>query len=168
MSITAKELAYAATTQVFTRNFRHLLPVPRFLVRGPFMPGQPKPKDTKPTDRIKYWNIVPGDFVRLRGDTKSVVHEVFRVNKLSNRVILKREINRAVSSKLLLFEPCPYERRTGHVGLRAAGQFTDGLLCAVFPVPAPCWEVRVPSRGRINRPEGTKVRVYCPRASTYK
>ncbi|KAI0751316.1 hypothetical protein C8Q80DRAFT_1230601 [Daedaleopsis nitida] len=92
--IGAKELAHAATTQSFTRTFRHMLPVPRFLVRGPFMAGQPRPKDTKPKDRIKQWNIVPGDFVRLRGDSKNVVHEVHRVNKLSNRVILKREINK--------------------------------------------------------------------------
>ncbi|OJT10480.1 hypothetical protein TRAPUB_12918 [Trametes pubescens] len=95
MPISAKELAYAATTQAFTRNFRHLLPVPRFLVRGPFLPGQSRPKDTKPKDRIKHWNIVPGDFVRLRGDTKGAIHEVFRVNKISNRVLLKKEINKA-------------------------------------------------------------------------
>ena len=46
MSITAKELTFAATTQAFTRNLRHLLPVPRFLLRGPFLPGQSRPKDT--------------------------------------------------------------------------------------------------------------------------
>ena len=97
MSITAKELAFAASPQAFTRHFRHLLPVPRFLVRGPFMPGQSKPKDTKLKDRIKLWNFVPGDFVKLKGDTKGVLHEVHRVNKLSNRVILKREMNKAVS-----------------------------------------------------------------------
>ena len=96
MSITSRELAYAATTGSFTRNFRHLLPVPRFMVRGPFMPGQSAPKDTKPKDRIKYWNIVPGDFVRLRGDTKGTIHEVFKVNKLTNRVLLKKEINKEV------------------------------------------------------------------------
>ncbi|KAI0676810.1 hypothetical protein C8Q78DRAFT_1073588 [Trametes maxima] len=95
MSISAKELAYAATSQAFTRNFRHLLPVPRFLVRGPFMPGQPKPKDTKPKDRVALWNIVPGDYVRLRGDNKNTIHEVHKVNKLSNRVLLKREVNKA-------------------------------------------------------------------------
>ncbi|KAI0637768.1 hypothetical protein C8Q77DRAFT_1153484 [Trametes polyzona] len=94
MFIQAKELAYAATSQTFTRNFRHLLPVPRFLVRGPMLPGQSRPKDTKPKDRIKYWNIVPGDFVRLRGDTKGTIHEVFKVNKLTNRVLLKKEINK--------------------------------------------------------------------------
>ncbi|KAI0663005.1 hypothetical protein C8Q70DRAFT_484901 [Cubamyces menziesii] len=94
MSITAKELAFAATTQAFTRNLRHLLPVPRFLLRGPFLPGQSRPKDTKLKDRIKFWNIVPGDYVRLRGDTKGTIHEVHKVNKLSNRVILKREVNK--------------------------------------------------------------------------
>ncbi|PIL36731.1 hypothetical protein GSI_00420 [Ganoderma sinense ZZ0214-1] len=95
MSITSRELAYAATTGSFMRNFRHLLPVPRFMVRGPFLPGQSVPKDTKPKDRIKYWNIVPGDFIKIRGETNGPVHEVHRVNKLSNRVILKREINKA-------------------------------------------------------------------------
>ena len=97
MSITSKELAFAASSKALTRNFRHLLPVPRFLVRGPLMPGQSRPKDTKPKDRIKFWNIVPGDFVRLRGDSQKAIHEVHRVNKLSNRVLLKREVNRAVS-----------------------------------------------------------------------
>ncbi|KAI9001159.1 hypothetical protein BD414DRAFT_473804 [Trametes punicea] len=94
MSISTRELYFAATTQPFTRHFRHLLPVPRFLLRHPPMPGDPKPKDTRPKDRIKFWNIVPGDYVRLRGDTKGTIHEVHRVNKLSNRVLLKRELNR--------------------------------------------------------------------------
>ena len=104
MHITAKELAYAASTQAFTRNLRHLLPVPRFLVKGPFLPGQNKPKDTKPKDRIKSWNIVPGDFVRLRGDTAGSVREVHRVNKLSNRVILKREVDRGSVCSLWALE----------------------------------------------------------------
>ena len=64
----------------------------------PLHAGQSKPKDTKPKDRIKHWNIVPGDFVKIRGDTNGPVHEVHRVNKLSNRVILKRETNKAVSA----------------------------------------------------------------------
>ena len=98
MSITWKELATAATSKVYTRDFRHLLPVPRYLIRAPRLPGQTAPKDTEPKDRIKFWNIVPGDFVRLRGDTSGSVHEVQKVNKLSNRVILKREDNKVSKS----------------------------------------------------------------------
>ena len=137
MSITQRELAFAAKTQVFTRNFRHLLPVPRFLVRGPFLSGQSKPKDTKPKDRIKYWNIVPGDYVKLRGDSKGTVHEVHRINKLSNRVILKREINKAVSI-LHASDVHQASQVLGCVcvGLCPRSTGNDRRVCSVFAVSA--------------------------------
>jgi hypothetical protein len=46
-------------------------------------------KAAKPQDRIKYWNIVPGDRVRITGDKGDQVLEVAKINKLSNRVYLK-------------------------------------------------------------------------------
>lgn len=46
-------------------------------------------KAAKPQDRIKYWNIVPGDRVRIIGDKGGQVQEVAKINKLSNRVYLK-------------------------------------------------------------------------------
>ena len=46
-------------------------------------------KSVKPKDRIKWWNIVPGDQVRLLGDTEGTIHEVLSINRLSNRVFLK-------------------------------------------------------------------------------
>ncbi|KAH9943030.1 uncharacterized protein BXZ73DRAFT_74090 [Epithele typhae] len=36
--------------------------------------------------------IVPGDFVSIRGDKERKLHEVFLVNKITNRVVLKREL----------------------------------------------------------------------------
>ncbi len=143
-TISAKELAYAVTTQAFTRNFRHLLPVPRFLVRGPLLPGQSRPKDTKPKDRIQYWNIVPGDLVKLRGDTKGTVHEVFRVNKLSNRVILKREINKAVS-KTTSCIPVEVVDWSGCIGLCAASECANRVIGTLLSVSTTGRKVRVPT-----------------------
>jgi len=50
-----------------------------------------KELETKTKDRIMKWNIVPGDFVRARGDPKTEVgmHEVRAVNKYSNMVFVK-------------------------------------------------------------------------------
>lgn len=55
-------------------------------------------KAVKPKDRIKYWNIVPGDQIRIRGDPLKTVHEVHQVNKLFNRVLLKTERDTVVRS----------------------------------------------------------------------
>ena len=46
-------------------------------------------KSAKPKDRIKYWNIVPGDQVRIRGEQGKSIYEVMSINKLSNQVRLK-------------------------------------------------------------------------------
>lgn len=46
-------------------------------------------KSVKPKDRIKYWNVVPGDRVRIIGDKDRRILEVAKINKLSNRVYLK-------------------------------------------------------------------------------
>lgn len=88
MPLTAVQVRNAITSNPWTKDFRHLEAFPlRFLKRFSF-------KDmminaTKPKDRIKYWNIVPGDRVRITGDKGGQVLEVAKINKLSNRVYLK-------------------------------------------------------------------------------
>lgn len=82
------EVTQALTTLPWTRNYRHLLPVPRhWLVRKTRF--DPHTKAVRPQDRIKHWNIVPGDRIRLRGDRKNTLHEVLSINRFSNRVYLK-------------------------------------------------------------------------------
>lgn len=41
-------------------------------------------------DRIKYWNIVPGDTIADRNDPSKQLREVLGINKLSNKVFLKK------------------------------------------------------------------------------
>jgi hypothetical protein len=50
-----------------------------------------KETETKTKDRIMKWNIVPGDFVRARGDPRTEVgtQEVRAINKYSNMVFVK-------------------------------------------------------------------------------
>ena len=77
------------TTSKVTTNFRHLLPVakPKHIVTP--NPLDKSQRAVSPKDRIKWWNIVPGDQVRVMADNDNVVREVLAVNKLSNRVFLK-------------------------------------------------------------------------------
>ena len=82
----------AATASPWTRDLRHVNPkaifprwyAPRVTFRDPSL------KTVPPKDRIKWWNIVPGDQVRVRG-ADGALREVSNVNKLSNRVLLKKE-----------------------------------------------------------------------------
>lgn len=50
-----------------------------------------KELETKTKDRVMKWNIVPGDFVRARGDPRTEVgmHEVRAINKYANMVFVK-------------------------------------------------------------------------------
>jgi len=50
-------------------------------------------KSVRPKDRIKYWNVVPGDQIRLLGDKKNTLHEVLSINRISNRVFVKGVVN---------------------------------------------------------------------------
>jgi hypothetical protein len=81
--------AFNATTKnPTTTNFNHLKSFPRaWLIRKSKF--EPRLKSVRPADRIKWWNIVPGDNIRLRGDKDSTIHEVLSINRLSNRVFLK-------------------------------------------------------------------------------
>jgi hypothetical protein len=88
MPLTAAQIRGAVTSNPWTKDFRHLQPFPlSHLQRYSFK--DILVKASKPKDRIKYWNIVPGDRVRILGDKDGKVLEVAKVNKLSNRIYLK-------------------------------------------------------------------------------
>ena len=76
----------------WTRDLRHVKAVvPRIWNKQRVGFMLPKFKDVKPKDRIKWWNIVPGDQVRVVGDQDGLIHEVSGINKFSNRVYLKMQ-----------------------------------------------------------------------------
>ncbi|KAH9007129.1 hypothetical protein EDB86DRAFT_2870141 [Lactarius hatsudake] len=88
MPLSAAQIRGAITSSPWTKDFFHLQPFPlHHLKRYTF--GDILVKAAKPKDRIKYWNIVPGDRVRIIGDKEGKLLEVAKVNKLSNRVYLK-------------------------------------------------------------------------------
>ena len=78
----------AVTTSRFTRDFNHLQSFPRYWLKR-FSFSDPNVKAAKPKDRVKYWNIVPGDQVRVIGDAQNKILEVAKINRLTNRVYLK-------------------------------------------------------------------------------
>ena len=86
--LTRRTALNATTKNPALTNFNHLRSIPRaWLVRR--SKHDPKLKSVRATDRIKFWNIVSGDRIRLRGDGDSTIHEVLSINRLSNRVFLK-------------------------------------------------------------------------------
>ena len=88
MPLTSSQIRGALTTSPWTKDFLHLQPFPlTYLKRFSF--EDIVVKAVKPKDRIKYWNVVPGDRVRIIGDKDGKVLEVAKINKLSNRVYLK-------------------------------------------------------------------------------
>lgn len=90
MSGFTRAQAIQGTTAIYTRSLRHVKAVfPRFWgKRVTFQ--DPRLKDVKPKDRIKWWNIVPGDQIRIRGDKEGALREVQSVNKITNMVYLRR------------------------------------------------------------------------------
>ena len=89
MSYARHQALAKATVTPWTKDLRHVRAViPRLWARPPLGMGT-KIKSVKPKDRIKWWNIVPGDQVRLRGDPEDIVHEVRKIDKLANRVYLR-------------------------------------------------------------------------------
>jgi hypothetical protein len=88
MPLTMAQIRGAVTSNPWTKDFRHLQPFPvNHLKRHSFK--DIRVKAAKPKDRIKYWNIVPGDRVRIRGDKDGKILEVAKINKLSNYIYLK-------------------------------------------------------------------------------
>ena len=82
------EVFQAWTASPYTKSFRHLLPYNRHWERRMTF-RDPIIRSAKPRDRIKYWNLVPGDQVRIRGEESKTIYEVMSINKLSNQVRLK-------------------------------------------------------------------------------
>lgn len=80
----------AATESPWTRDLRHVKStIPRFWLKSP--QGGPSVSAVKVQNRIKWWNIVPGDQVRVLGSKDTSLREVYAINRLSNRVLLKKE-----------------------------------------------------------------------------
>lgn len=81
----------AATSSPWTKDLRHVgATFPRsWSLRFTFKDASFKAVPVK--DRIKWWNIVPGDQVRVLGAKEGTLREVTRINKLSNRVLLRRD-----------------------------------------------------------------------------
>lgn len=84
---------HAATTKsTLTRDFKHLLaPTKLHGYASSVLVREPRP-GVRQHDRIKHWNIVPGDKVRIINGPyadKNAVREVAGVNKLTNKVYIK-------------------------------------------------------------------------------
>lgn len=74
----------------WTTNFNHMRRVPRHLKalkhqHESFDPTQ-KISSHIPKDRIKFWNVVPGDYVRVRGRYGNKLREVYKIRRLENIV----------------------------------------------------------------------------------
>jgi len=91
-TFTRNQLIHAATTSPWTKDFRHLLPIPRNWLRRTSI-RDPVIKSVRPKDLIKYWNVVPGDQIRLLGDKENTLHEVLSINRISNRVFVRGVAN---------------------------------------------------------------------------
>jgi hypothetical protein len=80
------------TTARVTKDFRHLVAGSSFRQRSRIPTKlSTQPNYPKPSDRIKYWNIVPGDFVRVvRGaHADNEKREVLSIDKARNLVNVK-------------------------------------------------------------------------------
>ncbi|KAF9482456.1 hypothetical protein BDN70DRAFT_875005 [Pholiota conissans] len=176
--------ALAATTQnPALTNFNHLRSIPRaWLIRR--SKYDPKLKSVRPADRIKWWNIVPGDQIRLRGDKEATIHEVLSINRLSNRVFLK---NTTVAPKDAS-QPPPtknyhYSRCQLYIGERNAPSKDDPtgplkmrpIFASRIGTSAPYWDhlrhrfiwkrYAVATLPRLpNWQTGTKIRIPWPRS----
>ncbi|KAJ7283449.1 hypothetical protein C8J57DRAFT_1171112 [Mycena rebaudengoi] len=84
-----KDKLHGGTTIPWTTNFNHLRRLPRHLrlsrKRNDTFDPNARDQDV-PNVRIKFWNIVPGDFVRIRGRYGNTLREVFRIRRLDNIV----------------------------------------------------------------------------------
>lgn len=90
--LTRRTAIDATTTSPFLTNYNHLLPIPKTWRKRQSI-YDPKLKSVRTGDRIRCWNIVPGDQIRLRGDKENTLHEVLSINRLSNRVFVKGATN---------------------------------------------------------------------------
>jgi len=87
----------------WTRNWQHLTPLRRQKPTRMSPAQAPTPVPVK--DRIRQWNIIPGDRIRIRGDKESVIQEVLGINRYRNLVFLKA---RQVSFEAIFYFPSVY------------------------------------------------------------
>ena len=101
--LTRFEIVHAVTKSPWTTNFRHLLPVSKILNEKLKLPTYENfsRKVVPVNDRIKHWNIVPGDQIRVLGDKSSTIREVTAINKFRNRVYV-RGMNEKVSKQVFV------------------------------------------------------------------
>ncbi|KAJ7638489.1 hypothetical protein FB45DRAFT_1132403 [Roridomyces roridus] len=81
----------------WTTNFNHMRFVPKRLRSNKwnwdaFNPDQ-KNDVVIPQERVKFWNIVPGDKVRVRGRYGNKLREVFKIRRLENIVEFRSPAN---------------------------------------------------------------------------
>ncbi|KAJ7499271.1 hypothetical protein FB451DRAFT_1118283 [Mycena latifolia] len=85
-----KNKLHQGTTRPWTTNFNHMRRVPRKLRMTSRKTDafDPNAEDgfSVPKTRIKFWNIVPGDQVRIRGRYGNKLREVFKIRRLENIV----------------------------------------------------------------------------------
>jgi hypothetical protein len=86
-----RKTLHEGTRLPWTTNFNHLRRVPRHLKKTSKYMHDSFDPDKKfafhiPNERIKFWNIVPGDFVRVRGRYGNKLREVFKIRRLENIV----------------------------------------------------------------------------------
>lgn len=86
---TRAEARKVFVTSKSTTNFRHLLPVAKPTHKVITNPLDRAQKPVLPKDRIKWWNLVPGDQVRVMAEKKAKIREVKGINKFSNRVYIE-------------------------------------------------------------------------------
>ncbi|KAJ7667658.1 hypothetical protein DFH06DRAFT_1085231 [Mycena polygramma] len=80
---------HEGTTKPWTTNFNHLRRAPRHLKSKVMMDSFDPTKSLAfniPKHRVKFWNVVPGDQVRIRGRYGNKLREVFKIRRLENIV----------------------------------------------------------------------------------
>ncbi|RXW25850.1 hypothetical protein EST38_g66 [Candolleomyces aberdarensis] len=122
----------ATTTSPYLTNLNHLRTIPKSWLKRRSI-YDPKLKSVRTPDRIRYWNIVPGDQVRVRGDKTNALHEVLSINRLSNRVFVKGASNSGDENKIAHTKNFHYSRCQLFVG-NYEFPSSDGLGKDVVPV----------------------------------
>ncbi|TFK29246.1 hypothetical protein FA15DRAFT_632108 [Coprinopsis marcescibilis] len=105
----------ATTNNPFLTNWNHLLTIPKAWRRRNAL-YDPKLKSVRTRDRIRCWNIVPGDQIRIRGDDSKTLHEVLSINRLSNRVFVKGAVNSEKENEVRMNKNYHYSRCQLFVG----------------------------------------------------
>ncbi|KIY45948.1 hypothetical protein FISHEDRAFT_48505 [Fistulina hepatica ATCC 64428] len=75
------------TTSPWTTDFRHLARIPRKHLQR-LQDGSISFRAADTRDRIKYWNVVPGDQIRIKG-LDNRIRDVALINRVTNRVYVR-------------------------------------------------------------------------------